>query len=262
MTGGQFLLHQANSWRMRIGTAGWSIPRSEAAAFPGEGQHLQRYARILDGAEIDTSFYRSHRAEVYERWAALTPRHFRFAVKMPRTITHEQRLRRAREPLRRFLSEVAGLGDRLGVLLVQLPPSLAYEARPVRRFCDLLVEEGVAPGQVVVEPRHASWFTAGADRALVSMRLSRAAADPALCAAAAQPGGWLGEAGDGRGAPLYYRWHGSPRMYWSSYESEWLQARAREIRQRWPARADLWCIFDNTAGGAALANALSMASMI
>jgi len=248
---------------MRIGTAGWSIPRNEAAAFPGEGQHLQRYARILDGAEIDTSFYRSHQAKTYERWAALTPRDFRFAVKLPRSITHEGRLRlrAAREPLRRFLAEVAGLGDRLGVLLLQLPPSLAYEARPLRRFFDLLAEEGVATDRIVIEPRHASWFTDTAERALVAMRVTRAAADPALCAAAARPGGWLGEDGDGRGALLYYRWHGSPRLYWSAYGPEWLEARAREIRQQWPVRADVWCIFDNTAGGCALANAMAFRSM-
>ena len=244
---------------MPIGTAGWSIPRNDAAAFPGDGQHLARYARVLGCAEINTSFYRSHRAEVYERWAGLTPPGFRFAVKLPRTITHDGRLRRARGPLVRFMAEVAGLGNRLAVLLVQLPPSLVFEARPVRTFFELLAEHHA--GAVVCEPRHASWFTASADALLAKLHVARAAADPADLAAAARPGGLLAPAGDGRGAVLYHRWHGSPRMYWSRYETDWLRARAAELAA-WPEDADRWCIFDNTAGGFAAANALELAGLM
>ena len=244
---------------MRIGTAGWSIPKHAAASFPGEGQHLQRYARVLGCAEINSSFHRSHRVEVYERWAAQTPPGFRFAVKLPRSITHEGRLRRAREPLQRFLAETAGLGERLAVLLVQLPPSLAFEARPVRAFFGLLAElRGAA---VVCEPRHASWFTPSADRVLAASRVSRAAADPARCPEALRPGGWLGPGGDGRGAVLYHRWHGTPRMYWSRYEPQWLHERARELK-RWPDGADRWCIFDNTAAGEAVTNALELQALL
>ena len=242
-----------------IGTAGWSITREAAATFPGEGQHLARYATVLGCSEINSSFHRSHRVEVYRRWAAQTPPGFRFCVKVPRAITHEGRLRRAREPLLRFLAEVAGLGDRLAVLLVQLPPSFAFEARPVRRFFALLRE--LFAGAVVCEPRHASWFTLAADRALVACRVGRVATDPARWPQALTPGGWLGVDGDGRDALVYYRWHGSPRMYWSRYELAWLRARADELK-RWPADADCWCIFDNTAAGGALPNALELSAML
>jgi len=92
---------------------------------------------------------------------AQTPPGFRFSVKVPRSIAHEGRLRRAREPLQRFLDEAAGLGDRLAVLLVQLPPSLAFETRPVRTFFSVPAE--LFEGSVVCEPRHASWFTPAAD---------------------------------------------------------------------------------------------------
>ena len=146
---------------------------------------------------------------------------------MPRSITPEARLRRAREPLLRFLAEVAGLGDRLAALLVQLPASFAFEARVVRRFFALLGE--LHAGAVVCEPRHPSWFTPSADRALVTCGVGRVAADPACVPDAAHPGGWLGVEGDGRGALLYYRWHGTPRMYWSGYDDAWLRARADEL---------------------------------
>lgn len=244
---------------MHIGTAGWSIPRDTAPAFTGAGQHLERYARVLGCAEINTSFYRPHRTEVYARWAAMTPPGFRFAVKVPRAITHDGRLRRARAPLERFLAEAAGLGDRLAVLLVQLPGSFAFEARPVRTFFGLLAE--LHDGAVVCEPRHASWFSPSADRVLERLRVGRAAADPSHSPEAARPGGWLGPRGDGQGAVLYHRWHGSPRMYWSRYETPWLEARARELAE-WPAGADPWCVFDNTAGGFAAENALTLTAMV
>ena len=245
--------------RVRIGTAGWTLSRDAAASFAGPGRHLERYARRLRCAEINSSFHRSHRAAVYERWAAQTPADFRFAVKLPKAISHDARLRRAREPLLRFLDEVEGLGDRLAVILVQLPPSFAFEARPVRTFFTLLGDR--FGGAVVCEPRHASWSAPAADRLLVALRVGRVAADPARWAEAARPGGWLGASGDGAGAVVYYRWHGAPRTYWSSYSPEWLGARAGELG-RWPPDADRWCVFDNTASGAAIANALELSAMI
>lgn len=244
---------------LHIGTAGWSVPRGVADDFPGPGSHLQRYAGVLNCAEINTSFQRSHRTEVYARWAGQTPEDFRFAVKLPRAISHEGRLRAARAPLQRFMAEASGLAGRWAVVLVQLPPSLAYEPRPARRFFSLLTD--MFDGAVVCEPRHASWFEPAADRLLVAARVGRVAADPARWPAAAVPGGWLGPAGDGAGALLYYRWHGSPRMYWSGYADDWLQARAEELKA-WPADTDLWCIFDNTAGSAALPNALALRSLL
>ncbi len=244
---------------MFIGTAAWSIPRAVADAFPGEGQHLERYARQFACAEIDSSFYRSHRRETYARWAGMTPPHFRFAVKLPRAITHDARLRAARKPLLAFLGEATGLGDRLGVLLVQLPPSLAWDARIARTFFGLLRESWEGP--VACEPRHASWFEPSADRALARLRVARVAADPARHPTAARPGGWLGPQGDGDGALLYSRWHGSPRVYWSSYEPAWLAQQAAALARR-PARATTWVIFDNTASGAATANALALRSLV
>lgn len=240
---------------MRVGTAGWGLTRATADAFPGEGSHLERYARVLPCAEINSSFHRSQRAEVYARWADRTPVDFRFAAKLPRPITHQARLRAARAPLQKFVAETSGLGDRLAVLLVQLPPSLAFEPRPAGRFFGLL--RGMFGGAVVCEPRHVSWFAAPAERLLVAEQVGRVAADPARCPEAAAPGGWLGPAGDGAGAVVYHRWHGSPRTYWSSYDDDWLQARAAALA-RWPASADCWCILDNTASGAATANALGL----
>ncbi|MDN3921429.1 DUF72 domain-containing protein [Roseateles violae] len=245
---------------MRIGTAGWSLNRDPAALFPGDGHQLQRYARVLNCVEINSSFYRPHQPATYARWAALTPPDFRFAVKLPRTITHEARLGEAgEEALQRFLGETAELGGKLAVILVQLPPSLAFDARAQRPFFERLAAR--TPAAIVCEPRHASWFdTPAADAALADWRIARAGADPARRPSAAQPGGWLGPAGAGRGALLYWRWHGSPQLYRSPYTRDWLAQRLAELR-RWPAAAEHWCIFDNTAQGAALPNALELRAL-
>ena len=157
---------------------------------------------------------------------------------LPRTITHDKKLRRTREDLDRFLDESAGLGARRGPLLVQLPPSLAYDARVAGRFFDLLRERHA--GAVVCEPRHPTWFSRAADRLLVRQAIARVAADPAPAPGAEQPGGWTGL--------VYYRLHGSPQKYWSRYERPYVDALALALRAA-AASADAWCIFDNTASG-------------
>ena len=236
------------------GTAGWSIPKAVATRFAGQGTHLQRYARVLHCAEINSSFYRPHMRQTYEKWSRSVPDGFRFAVKLPRTITHEHRLRGIRALLDEFLAQVGGLGDRLGPFLVQLPPSLGFQSRHASSFFDLMRE--LHPGPVVCEPRHASWFEPEAHGLMKRLHIARVAADPAGVPEAAAPGGWQGPGDRGAGATVYYRWHGSPRMYWSAYDAGQLDRWAGEVC-RWPTEADVWCVFDNTASGAAIENALA-----
>ncbi len=233
-----------------VGSAGWSIPWQQAAAFPGEGTHLQRYARVLPAVEINTSFYRTHKPATYARWAASTPEHFRFAVKIHRSITHYKRLRQP-ELLDEFLAGVMQLGEKLGVLLVQLPPSLELETETAARFFEHLRRQ--FHGAVACEPRNASWFTPDADELLSAYRIARAAVDPAPVAAGATPGGWPGL--------CYVRLHGSPEIYRSTYTPAFLEELAENLTH-WSQRAATWCIFNNTAAGAAIANALTLHRML
>ena len=232
----------------RIGTAGWSMPKQHGADFPGTGSHLERYGQRLTATEINSSFYRSHRPVTYARWAASVPPMFRFAVKMPREISHTRRLVDTGEPLERFLMEVRALGDRLGPLLVQLPPSLAYDGEQASTFLKMLRIQ--FDGDVVVEPRHPTWFTDAVDGVLTQFRAGRVAADPSAVPRAAMPGGWPGI--------TYHRLHGSPRMYYSAYEAGYLDAVAHRLRDTAPRTGERWCIFDNTADGAAAGDAFSL----
>jgi uncharacterized protein YecE (DUF72 family) len=237
---------------IRVGTAGWSLPREWQGRFPGAGSHLERYAAVFDAAEINSTFHRPHRASTYARWAASVPRNFRFSMKLPKAITHEARLRGVRRLLRDFFAEVDPLRSRIGCVLVQLPPSLALEPRVARGFFSALRQ--AYDGPVAIEPRHPTWFTTQAGRMLAEERVARVAADPAKAVGGDEPGGFLGLA--------YYRLHGSPRVYYSSYPEPFLDALALRLRTLRRAGVACWCIFDNTTLGAATGNALGLASRL
>jgi uncharacterized protein YecE (DUF72 family) len=230
---------------VRVGTAAWAIPAPLREAFPGEGSRLERYARRLSCVEINSSFYRPHRPSTYARWAASVPDEFRFALKVPKEITHTRRFVECAEPLGRFLAESSQLGEKRGVLLVQLPPSFAYDAALAAAFFTAFRER--YDGLLACEPRHPTWFSAEAEAVLRTFRIARVAADPAVVPGAAEPGGWDGF--------VYHRLHGSPRVYYSSYDEDVLRAIAARLHA---APVPAWCIFDNTAMDAATANALDV----
>lgn len=229
---------------IRIGTAGWSIPRAAAFRFDLAGTHLERYSRWLRCAEINSSFHRPHAEATYARWRESTPPDFRFAVKMPRTITHELKLQDSGGVFGRFLAQTDGLAEKRGPILVQLPPSLSFEASIVTSFLDVV--RRVYSGPIVCEPRHATWFSSAVASLLDRYGIARVAADPALVPEAAVPGGWPRLA--------YFRLHGSPRKYWSRYDESDIGTLAANVRNTTTAE-EVWCVFDNTASGAALENA-------
>jgi uncharacterized protein YecE (DUF72 family) len=229
-----------------IGTAGWSVAREEAAHFRAEGTSLERYAARFGGAEINSSFHRSHRASTWQRWADSVPDGFRFSVKVPKTVTHLNKLAECTDLLAAFLEEVAPLGAKLDVLLVQLPPKLAWDAALVAAFFDNL--QGRTETAIACEPRHASWFEAEADAFLAARGIARVGADPARVPEAAAPGSW--------GKLRYWRLHGSPVIYRSAYGAERLKGYAAAIEEARAAGARTWCIFDNTASSAATGDAL------
>ena len=231
-----------------IGTAGWNVPARYEV--PAGGDQLERCARALNAVEINSSFYRPHQRKTYELWALSTPEAFRFAVKMPRTITHQGRLADCDAMLDRFIGEVNGLGDKLGVLLVQLPPKLAFDEQIAGRFFQNLQARIVTP--IALEPRNASWFAPDMEAWLAAHRVARVAADPARVDGSEAPGGWDGL--------VYYRWHGAPKIYYSNYDDAALAALRLRLDKGVERGAQAWCIFDNTASGAAFGNALTLTS--
>lgn len=233
---------------VRVGTAGWSLPKDARRRFPENGSHLERYAHRLAAVEINATFYKVPRVSTYERWAASVPQSFRFSVKLPRAITHEARLEDSAGLLRNFLDGLRPLGDRLGPLLVQLPPSVVFDRRVAGSFFRNVRRR--FDGPVACEPRHSSWLDPEAEKLLAEQRVARVAADPPRLPEGAEPGGWDGL--------VYYRLHGSPRRFHSSYPPACIEQTARELRSAAADGTETWCIFDNTASGAGTKNALSL----
>jgi len=238
--------------QLYVGTAGWSIPAAWASRFPADGSHLERYGQVFNAVEINSSFYRPHQPATYRKWADAVPADFRFAVKMPKAISHQAKLKACQPLLDSFLAEVDQLGKKLGCLLLQLPPSLAYDPAVALPFFDQLRQ--AYRGAVACEPRHVSWFAEPASRAMRARHIARVAADPARHPRAALP------AGDR--SMQYLRLHGSPRMYYDAYGDDVLQRVSTRLLQPDARTAQRWCIFDNTALGHATANALSVFELV
>lgn len=238
--------------KVRIGTAGWALPAPVRDAFPPAASNLARYAGRFDAVEINSCFHRPHRRATYERWAASVPEDFRFAVKLPKAITHGLKLQGCEAEVARFAEATSGLGEKRGPVLVQLPPSLAFDAALAGAFFTRI--DATLGGPVVCEPRHSSWFDAEAGALLAAHRVARVAADPAPVPAAAVPGGWRGLA--------YFRLHGSPSMYRSGYEPQARAEWAARIRPLAETGTPVWAIFDNTTSGRATPDALAFAKEV
>jgi uncharacterized protein YecE (DUF72 family) len=218
-----------------IGCAGWTLPRQSASHFPEEGSHLQRYAAVFGAVEINSCFYRPHRAQTWARWGECVPAGFRFSVKLPRTITHEQRLCGVDALLDQFAAEAGALGAKLGCVLVQLPPSLQFDA-PVTAdfFARLRMRFGC---MLACEARHPTWFGDEATAVLQAAGITRVIADPAK----GQPGPHVPTAHD-----IYLRLHGSPLVYRSDYEPAFLAQLGHDMAGHLAAGRQVWCVFDNT----------------
>ncbi len=233
-----------------IGCAGWSFRPHLAHEFEKGSSLLARYASRLNAVEINSSFYRSHRQDTYARWAGTVAVDFKFSVKVPRQITHEKRLVRVDEELTRFISEASGLGDKLGMLLVQLPPSLLCDWSVAHSFFRSIRNRIDVP--IALEARHASWFTSEVGNAMAEEEIVRVMADPAVVSVNDPP----------QPVTTYLRLHGSPRVYHSPYSLQQLEEFAKRLLLMSEANISAWCIFDNTASGAAIENALQMRAIV
>jgi len=232
---------------LRIGCAGWGIPQAAAQQFAPGKNHLERYAQFFNACEINSSFYRPHKIETWERWRDTVPEDFRFSIKAPGTITHESKLNCGVDLMMPFFHQLSFLKEKLGPILFQLPPSLQFDFARTTRFLTLLRDN--YSGDVVWEPRHSSWFGREVHALLNKFHIAQVAADPACVRIAAEPAGLS--------SLVYYRLHGSPRRYYSSYSDDFLNTLAAQLSDR-SARAQVWCIFDNTASGSAIQNAMAL----
>lgn len=223
-----------------VATAAWSIPRTVADRFSREGSGLTRYASVFDGVEINSTFYRRHKPSTFARWAESVQDTFRFAVKIPKEITHIRAMKEIGKAFDIFLEDISPLDEKRGPLLCQLPPSLTFRSKEIESAFKAM--RNADRGTVVIEARHDSWASDEVADLLRRYSIDRVLADPALV--------WSAESFPH--APRYVRLHGKPEIYYSSYTDEEILSFSKLLAP------DSWCVFDNTASGAAIENALTM----
>jgi uncharacterized protein YecE (DUF72 family) len=236
-----------------VGTSGWQYRDWRGVLYPpGVAQRgwLECYAGHYATVENNASFYRLPSRETFAGWRAGTPDGFVMAVKASRYLTHIRRLRDPAGPVERLLHAAAGLGDRLGPVLLQLPPTLPADAGALEAC---LREFARSSARVAVEFRHQSWWTPE-----IRNLLERYGA--ALC--------WADRLGRPI-APLwrtadwgYLRFHEGAARPWPRYGAQALRSWARRATGTWPDGAEVFAYFNNDQGGAALHDAASFASIL
>jgi uncharacterized protein YecE (DUF72 family) len=235
-----------------VGTSGWQYKDWRGRLYPEtlpQRSWLEHYAEHFATVEVNNAFYRLPDKAVFEGWRSRTPADFCVVVKASRYLTHIKRLREPEEPVARLMERAAGLGDKLGPILLQLPPTMRADAG----LLDACL--GCFPGDVrlAVEPRHDSWWAPDV-RAVLERR------GAALC--------WA----DRRGRPVtplwrtadwgYLRLHEGQARPWPCYGRQSLRTWAGRLADTWPDDADVFVFFNNDPGGAAVDNALTFAALV
>lgn len=234
------------------GTSGWQYRDWRGAFYPRDvpqRQWLEYYAGRFGTVENNGTFYRLAARETFLQWCQRTPAGFVMAVKASRYLTHIRRLRDPEEPVRRMLEAFAGLGDRLGPVLLQLPPTMRADGE----LLDRALRQFPAAVRVAVEPRHPSWWNDGIREVLT-------ARGAALC--------WADRAGEPV-TPLwrtagwgYLRFHEGTGQPWPGYRERTLRDWARKIAGTWPGSAPVYAYFNNDQGGAAVRDAAVFAGLV
>lgn len=237
--------------RVLAGTSGWQYKHWRTAFYPQgvpQRQWLEYYAGRFATVENDGTFYRLPARETFERWRARTPDGFVMAVKASRYLTHYRRLRDPAEPVRRMLAAFDGLKEKLGPVLVQLPPGMAADPVLLGRALGQF-----PPGvRVAVEPRDPSWWTDGIREVLT-------ARGAALC--------WADRAGEPATPPWrtadwgYLRFHEGDAAQWPRYTDRCLREWADRVARAWPGPGPVYAYFNNDQGGAAVLDAAAFTGL-
>ncbi|EUA10182.1 hypothetical protein I546_3733 [Mycobacterium kansasii 732] len=238
---------------VRIGTSGWSYDHWSDVLYPpglASVRRLSCYAQTFDTVELNTSFYRWPRDSTFAGWRAQLPDGFTMSVKAHRGLTHYRRLVSPEPWIERFERCWQLLGDRHGVLLVQLHP----EQRRDDARLDSFLRSVPASIRVAVELRHPSWN----DPAVYAVLETHRAAYVVMS------GGGLACIPRATTDLVYVRMHGPDRdaMYAGSYSPDDLRRWADRITDWDVEGRDVWMYFNNDLGGHAVRNALSLRELL
>ena len=236
--------HLLQAW---VGCSGFQYKHWKEVFYPAglpQRSWFEFYCRHFNTVELNVTFYRIPRLSTFEGWYNRSPGNFRFAVKAPRLVTHYKKFIDTETLVADFYSLIQeGLKDKLGCVLFQLPPSLAYTPEKLDKICDNLDPSF----QNVVEFRHASWWNAAVYQQLGSRSIGFCSiSHPAL------PDELVINS-----KVVYYRLHGTPHLYRSLYDASGLQKLASSIREASQVK-QAYIYFNNDIDASALQNAQEM----
>lgn len=230
-----------------VGTSGFYYDGWRGKFYPDDlpkRKLLQYYSERFNTVELNSTFYHLPRSSTVEVWRTRVDDDFRFSVKGSRYITHRLKLKDAAESLSLFMDRISCFGDKLGVVLFQLPPSLKRDDKLITSFMDLL------PGsyRFAMEFRHESWFSEEVCELLRERRI-------AFCI---QSHPKLPDSFYVTADFIYMRFHGVPKLYVSSYSDEELERYSRELADASEGKRDIYCYFNNDVEGHAVDNAITL----
>ncbi|SHN35939.1 DUF72 domain-containing protein [Cryptosporangium aurantiacum] len=232
-----------------VGTSGWQYRDWRERFYPTDVPQrswLEYYATRFPTVEVNNAFYRLPEKSTFADWRARTPDGFVVTVKASRYLTHVKRLAEPEEPVARLMDRAAALGDRLGPVLLQLPPTLRADASVL----DACLAAFPPSTRVAVEPRHESWWSTEVREVLEKH-------GAALC--------WA----DRLGRPVTPRWRTTDWGYLRLHEGranprprygrQALQTWADRLTHTYTAREDVYVYLNNDPGGAAIVDAEAIA---
>lgn len=239
--------------RAYIGTSGWNYKHwADGVFYPpklSQREWLSFYSQHFRAVEVNSTFYHLLKKPVFEKWRLTVPDDFSFVIKASRYITHLKRLTEPESATAKFLENISALGEKLGPVLVQLPPSLTYDRGRVQNFLHVILNQKIIPHlRIALEVRHASWLN---DDAFEILRQNSVA----LCFA-----DWPGLNVDSPVTAdfIYLRRHGPGAAYASDYSTEMLKKDAYIIAEWNDKGMDVFVFFNNDIGGYAIKNALQL----
>lgn len=240
-----------------IGTSGWNYKHwANGVFYPPDikpAGWLAYYCQVFPTVEVNNTFYRLPERSVFEKWREFTPPDFRFSLKVSRFFTHMKHLQDPQIHAARFLNNASGLGDKMAVILFQLPAGWSFRPDRLQNLLNYLSKQKIAPGiRSAFEFRDPSWYV---DLCFSILRQHHAALVLA---------DWPGFSGQG---PLtsnyvYIRRHGPAQLYSSTYSEELLIRDAERVHSWRRQGMDVFEYFNNDLGGYAVQNAQELMRLI
>ena len=240
---------------IHIGTSGWSYKHWKENFYPKgtkAADYLRYYAEHFSTTEINTTFYHLPRTSTVENWKEKVPANFRFSIKMSRYLTQMKKLTEPEEPLERFFTAIEPVQHLCGIILFQLPPSLAFNYDRADHLFSLLKKE-YKQYQFALEVRHLSWLDVDSISLLTKYDIAFVIS---------QSGNHFPYAELVTSKNIYVRFHGPDKLYASSYNDDTLRYYAEKFLQWAEEKHVVWAYFNNDINGHAIANANTLKNML